>query len=50
VDWERGVSPLAGTRLAVALRKLLNRPVDVAEVSNLPWAIRPQAEAEAVPL
>jgi predicted nucleotidyltransferase len=50
VDWKRGASPLAGTRLAVALVRLLKRPVDVAELANLPWSIRPHAEAEAIPL
>ncbi len=50
VEWNRGTSPLAGLDLAVALRKLLARRVDVVEEERLFWAIRPHAVAEAVPL
>lgn len=50
VDWRRGVSPLAAPRLAIALRSLLGRTVDVVEVDHLPWSVRPFADAEAVPL
>ena len=50
VEWTRGSSPLAGTRLALALHSLLGRRVDVVEPGRLPWSIRPFAEAEAVPL
>ena len=32
------------------LRIVLNRRVDLVELSDLPWAMRPQVEAEAVPL
>jgi predicted nucleotidyltransferase len=41
-------SILGVAHLKVELRKLLGRPVDVVEVSNLPWAMRPQIESEAV--
>ena len=50
VDWRRGASPLAPTRLVIALQPILGRAVDVASPSELPWSIRPHAEAEAVEL
>ena len=32
------------------LRRILGRPVDIVEERSLPWSMRPQVLAEAVPL
>jgi predicted nucleotidyltransferase len=43
-------SLLDHARLETELGKLLGRAVDVIEEGSLPWSIRPQVLAEAVPL
>lgn len=43
-------SLLDHARLEIELAKLLGRTVDVVEERSLPWSIRPQVLAEAVPL
>jgi uncharacterized protein len=43
-------SLLDHARLEIELGKLLGRTVDVVEEGALPWSIRPQVLAEAVPL
>ncbi len=43
-------SLLDHARLETELGKLLGRTVDVVEEGTLPWSIRPQVLAEAVPL
>jgi uncharacterized protein len=43
-------SLLDRTRLEIELGKLVGRTVDVVEEGTLPWSIRPQVLAEAVPL
>jgi hypothetical protein len=50
VDELPGASLLDHARLKTELRKVLGRPVDVVEEESLPWSIRPQVLAEAVPL
>ncbi len=50
VDDLPGASLLDVARLEVELGRLLGRPVDVVEEDSLPWSIRPQVLAEAVPL
>jgi uncharacterized protein len=50
VDDLPGASLLDVARLEIALSKLLGRPVDVVEEGSLPWSIRPQVMAEAIPL
>jgi len=50
VDALPRMSLLDVAHLKIELRKVLGRPVDVVELSDLPWAMRPQVEAEAVTL
>ena len=50
VDELPGTSVLEVAHLKNELRKILKHPVDVVEAGDLPWAMRPQVEAEAVPL
>ncbi len=50
VDDLPGASLLDVARLETELSKLLGRPVDVVEEESLPWSIRPQVMAEAIPL
>lgn len=50
VDNLPGTSILDVAHLKGELRRILNRRVDVVEVADLPWPMRPQVEAEAVPL
>jgi predicted nucleotidyltransferase len=46
----RSASLLDVARLETELRRLLGRPVQVVEEGSLPWSMRPQVLAEAVPL
>jgi predicted nucleotidyltransferase len=48
VDGLPGASLLDVAHLKTELRKLVGHPVDVVEVDDLPWAMRPQVEVEAV--
>ena len=50
VDALPGASLLDRARLETELSKLLGRTVDVVEEGTLPWSMRPQVLAEAVPL
>jgi uncharacterized protein len=50
VDGLPGRSLLDVAHLKNELRRILKHPVDLVEASDLPWAMRPQVEAEAVPL
>lgn len=50
VDRLPGKSLLDVAHLKAELRKILGHPVDVVEVDELPWAMRPQVEAEAIPI
>ncbi|MHB8352713.1 MAG: nucleotidyltransferase domain-containing protein [Thermoplasmata archaeon] len=50
VDELPRASLLDHARLEIELGKLLGRTVDVTEEGSLPWSIRPQVLAEAVPL
>jgi predicted nucleotidyltransferase len=50
VDGLPGASLLDVAHLKNELRKILRRPVDVVEAGDLPWAMRPQVEAEAARL
>ncbi|MGI0055471.1 MAG: nucleotidyltransferase family protein [Thermoplasmata archaeon] len=50
VDDLPGASLLDVARLEVELSRVLGRRVDVVEEGSLPWSIRPQVLAEAVPL
>jgi predicted nucleotidyltransferase len=50
VDALPGASLLDVSHLKNELRRILKHPVDVVEAGDLPWAMRPQVEAEAVPL
>ncbi len=50
VDALPGASLLDLARLETQLSKLLGRTVDVVEEESLPWSMRPQVLAEAVPL
>jgi predicted nucleotidyltransferase len=50
VDGLPETSLLDVAHLKNELRKILKHPVDVVEIGDLPWAMRPQVEAEAVPL
>jgi len=50
VDDLPGASLLDVARLETELGRLLGRPVDVVEEGSLPWSIRPQVMAEAIPL
>ena len=50
VDDLPGASLLDVAQFEVELGRLLGRPVDVVEEDSLPWSIRPQVLAEAVPL
>ncbi len=50
VDDLPGASVLRVAQLEVELSRLVGRPVDVVEEGSLPWAIRPQVLAEAVPV
>ncbi len=50
VDALPRASLLDHARLEVELSKLLGRAVDVVEEETLPWSMRPQVLAEAVPL
>ena len=43
-------SVLDVARLEVDLSQILGRPVDVVEEGSLPWSIRPQVLAEAIPV
>jgi len=37
-------------RLETELTRLIGRPVEVVEEDSLPWSLRPQVMAEAIPL
>jgi uncharacterized protein len=50
VDGLPGASLLDRAHLETVLGTLLGRSVDVVEEDSLPWSIRPQVLAEAVPL
>ena len=50
VDQLPGASLLDVARLETELGRLLGRSVDVVEEDSLPWSIRPQVLAEAIPL
>lgn len=50
VKWSRSAPPMAWLRMPRELEKLLNRRADVGEPESLYWSVRPQVEAEAVPL
>jgi predicted nucleotidyltransferase len=50
VDSLPGASLLDQAHLETELARLLGRPVDVVEEDALPWSIRPQVLAEAIPL
>ncbi len=50
VDALPRASLLDHARLEIELGKLLGRTVDVVEEESLPWSMRPQVLAEAVPL
>jgi predicted nucleotidyltransferase len=50
VDNLPGKSLLDVAHLKNQLRRMLKHTVDIVEVDDLPWAIRPQVESEAVPL
>ena len=50
VDALPGASLLDLARLETELSRLLGRTVDVVEEESLPWSMRPQVLAEAVPL
>jgi len=50
VDDLPGTSLLDVAHLKNDLRRILGRPVDVVEEQALPWSMRPQVLAEAVPL
>jgi predicted nucleotidyltransferase len=50
VGLRRSASWLDFTSLHADLETLLGRKVDLIEEGQLPWAIRPQIEAEAIPL
>jgi uncharacterized protein len=50
VDGLPWASLLDLARLEIQLRALLGRGVDVVEEGSLPWSMRPQVLAEAVPL
>jgi uncharacterized protein len=50
VRLDRSASWLNFASLHVDLEKLLHRKVDLIEEGQLSWALRPQIEAEAVPL
>jgi hypothetical protein len=50
VDALPGASLLDHARLETELGKILRRAVDVVEEGDLPWSMRPQVLAEAVPL
>ena len=50
VDDLPGASVLRIAELEVELSRLLGRPVDVVEEGSLPWSMRPQILAEAVPV
>lgn len=50
VDALPGASLLDHARLEIGLEEVLGRKVDVVEEETLPWSMRPQILAEAVPL
>jgi uncharacterized protein len=50
VDDLPGASLLDVAHLKVELRRILGRSVDLVEEDSLPWSMRPQVLAEAVPL
>ncbi len=50
VDGLPRASLLDHAHLETELRRILGRSVDVVEEDGLPWSIRPQVLAEAVPL
>jgi predicted nucleotidyltransferase len=50
VRWKRSVSLLDRAGLRSDLEKTLGRSVDLVNEGGLHWTIRPQVEAEAVPL
>lgn len=50
VDWRRSASLSDHAALELELERLLGRRVDVVSAEGLHWAIRPQVEAEAVPV
>ncbi|MCI4326869.1 MAG: nucleotidyltransferase domain-containing protein [Thermoplasmata archaeon] len=50
VDWDRNVSLLGTAGFRVDLKRLLNREIDTVEEDLLHWAIKPQVQAEAIPL
>lgn len=50
VTWGPGRKPLAWLRLPIELEDVLGRRVDLVSPEALHWAVRPQVEAEAVPV
>jgi uncharacterized protein len=50
VDDLPGASLLDRAHLETELRRIVGRRVDVVEEGSLPWSVRPQVLAEAVPL
>jgi uncharacterized protein len=50
VNWPHHPSLLQTSEFRVAVKQLLQRPVDVVDERFLHWAIRPQVLAEAVPV
>jgi len=50
VDWDRNVSLLGTAGFRVDLKRLLNREIDTVEEDLIHWAIKPQVQAEAIPL
>ena len=53
VEFDRSVrtkSTLRSIDLAIALEKVLGRPVDVVTEASLHWFVQPQVVAEAVPI
>jgi uncharacterized protein len=50
VVWKKDRPSMAWLRLPRELAKVIGHPVDLAEPTSLDWSVRPQVEAEAVPV
>ncbi len=50
VEWGPDRKPLAWLQMPIELRKVLGRNVDLVALDAVHWAIRPQVDAEAVPV
>ena len=50
VRWKKPVSLLDRSGLRAEIERVIGRSVDLVNEGGLPWALRPQIEAEAVPL